>query len=898
MAHWTVTLDAAWFGRVFTDARLDRIQWQPPGASRPQIPAALQHDSSTPDYLSSVRFDTSPGIHRLILHITGSTSGGIGGGSHDLSTTFEQDPHIRVESRGETWDLHDATFTADLGEPYLWDIGADGQAAFDAFITAVAEGDQSVAYAATMTLWDGAGDNPFIDPEFESATVSADGSQVALTFTDVLDPDHVPGRGRFTVRADGTKVNVSSAADSRAFNGSVLTLTLDGSITAGQTVTISYSPPSGTDSRLQDSDGNFVPAFLNQTVTNLLENIDVADAVGVSDAASVALHHAVAVSDEVGVADAGAAAFTTPTLPDGDSLLIQAPVTVVRVSGQVFQMVWVTAIIGNDGPNDISPVPFDTDTVEGGGAANLVRLEIVNQRALDSTNETIEIQLTTSGPDLVEAWERASRALTLAAGGTFVSIAGPDNPSSGSRDATEPYVWDAPTAQQDAISAFLSAYDGFDATAQASTKAIFSIGITARVGDEVGIADAAQVEAEYVDTPGDGAVIADSVGIVADYEDRTAGDEAGVADAFAVALHHDIRISDAVGIADEPTEVLVVIPVKDTAGIADTAQVEAEYVVRLADDAGAADAFAVALHHDIRVSDAVGIAETSRISYNVPAGDKIGIADAATTAQHHRIAISDGIVLAEGAGIGYFVDLADKVGVAETTVGIGFHLTETIFDRVRINEDIDEDLANPFNPQADPFAPVLDLPERLALLLPQYDASTRLQSLVREIIGVVDARIADPLRIIERAMNPDESEGVLLDWLGQRIGYDRPFVASGDARYLGFEGTRSQGGRPFNQAPYWTLESGIEQVEPVGDTTYRILLKGRARRLRGGADRQTIEAVIHIVFGYGYLDERTDPIKVVVRTSDDVLYGVVAGESFEALIPRPAGRPMEIERMT
>ena len=197
-----------------------------------------------------------------------------------------------------------------------------------------------------------------------------------------------------------------------------------------------------------------------------------------------------------------------------------------------------------------------------------------------------------------------------------------------------------------------------------------------------------------------------------------------------------------------------------------------------------------------------------------------------------------------------------------------------------------------------PRFPVINVGSRLDLLLPQYGESAALQTFIRELIGIVQTRIVDPLLVMERALNPDEVSGVLLDWIGQRIGLTRPYVQSADAVYFGFEGTRAAGGRTFGQAPFRTRRAIIEDIEPVGDRVYRLLLKGRARGLRGGADRETIEAVLALLFGNGYLDESTDPIEVVVTTDDDVLYGLVSESQFEHVIPRPAGRAMTMRRAT
>ena len=155
----------------------------------------------------------------------------------------------------------------------------------------------------------------------------------------------------------------------------------------------------------------------------------------------------------------------------------------------------------------------------------------------------------------------------------------------------------------------------------------------------------------------------------------------------------------------------------------------------------------------------------------------------------------------------------------------------------------------------------------------------------------------DPLERLDRAFNPDESEGVILDWIGLRLGLPRPFVTAADAVYFGMAGTMPAGGRPWDQAPFYSLARGIEDVEPVGDATYRKLLKARARRLRGGADRETIEAVLDILFGDGYLDETVTPITMRVDTGDEITFLLASTRTFEKVIPRPAGTEITFTRI-
>ena len=196
------------------------------------------------------------------------------------------------------------------------------------------------------------------------------------------------------------------------------------------------------------------------------------------------------------------------------------------------------------------------------------------------------------------------------------------------------------------------------------------------------------------------------------------------------------------------------------------------------------------------------------------------------------------------------------------------------------------------------FAPTVDLAARLGLLLPQYEGAAVLRALIRGVIAIVQEEVADPLFEMNRGLNPDESSGVLLDWIGLRLALSRPSVASSDAQYFGFDGTSGSGGRTFGQAPFYSLARGIEAVEPIGDATYRTLLRARARRLRGAADRECVEEVLEILFGdgNGYVDETVTPVTLRVTSADTAIWRLASNTLFEALIPRPAGREVAIVR--
>ena len=102
-------------------------------------------------------------------------------------------------------------------------------------------------------------------PTIIAANVTADGD-VELAYSEPLDPDSVPAKGRFTVAIDGA--NNTPASVSIDSNKVVLTMTTK--ITVGQTVTVSYRVPNNN--KLQDTHSENAAALSSHAVNNILRD--------------------------------------------------------------------------------------------------------------------------------------------------------------------------------------------------------------------------------------------------------------------------------------------------------------------------------------------------------------------------------------------------------------------------------------------------------------------------------------------------------------------------------------------------------------------------------------------------------------------------------------------------
>ena len=130
-----------------------------------------------------------------------------------------------------------------------------------------AEGPATVEAGQTAILRAVIGDTtPPALVTLDAATV--DGTTLTVTFDKALDPASVPPGSAFTVTVGGTAVALASP-DPVAVRGRTVTLTLASAVSPGDTVTVSYTVPTGGGARpVKDTLGNDAVGFSNAAVTN------------------------------------------------------------------------------------------------------------------------------------------------------------------------------------------------------------------------------------------------------------------------------------------------------------------------------------------------------------------------------------------------------------------------------------------------------------------------------------------------------------------------------------------------------------------------------------------------------------------------------------------------------
>ena len=184
---------------------------------------------------------------------------------------------------------------------------------------------------------------------------------------------------------------------------------------------------------------------------------------------------------------------------------------------------------------------------------------------------------------------------------------------------------------------------------------------------------------------------------------------------------------------------------------------------------------------------------------------------------------------------------------------------------------------------------VMDVRQFADLILPQYGFSTSLVTLIEALLLTLQTQLVGAIDSVESQLSIESAEGAWLDFIGTRIGLQRPHVSSTGVGYFGF----ADDNVGFDQGPMWDLAAALRDRVPVVDDQYRSLLRGRALSLRLGASVPDIEAVASATFtGGGYVEEGSGTITLKV-TENRVGLRQLATDL--EIIPRPAGVELIVE---
>ena len=165
---------------------------------------------------------------------------------------------LQWKEAGDSWETQDSVSQADVkGTSHLITGLTDGTEYAIRVISTTddAESDPSGEVTATP--------QETVPP---TATVaSVDGATLSITFDEPLDAGRAPDKTAFSVAVGGS----SRGVDAVSVSGTTVTLTLAAAVEASDTVTVSYTAPTGESAvGLQDLAGNAAESFSGQQVTN------------------------------------------------------------------------------------------------------------------------------------------------------------------------------------------------------------------------------------------------------------------------------------------------------------------------------------------------------------------------------------------------------------------------------------------------------------------------------------------------------------------------------------------------------------------------------------------------------------------------------------------------------
>jgi len=168
------------------------------------------------------------------------------------------------------------------------------------------------------------------------------------------------------------------------------------------------------------------------------------------------------------------------------------------------------------------------------------------------------------------------------------------------------------------------------------------------------------------------------------------------------------------------------------------------------------------------------------------------------------------------------------------------------------------------------------------ILIQQYRGGD-VAELVDALGALVDARLRDAVESIEGSLDPSVG-GVWLDHIGQRLGLPRPLVLA--VAFFGFD----DAGVGWGQAPYVSPATRHASRVGVADAIYRMLLAARGRYILGGADGETLTAVLDILYTDFRIDDPgTLDVTLHIPTDVDPTLQAAVTASMDEILPRAAG---------
>ena len=167
-----------------------------------------------------------------------------------------------------------------------------------------------------------------------------------------------------------------------------------------------------------------------------------------------------------------------------------------------------------------------------------------------------------------------------------------------------------------------------------------------------------------------------------------------------------------------------------------------------------------------------------------------------------------------------------------------------------------------------------------ALLAGQWARSDRMLAAVDAPLAAIREEVLPAFDELVLQRNIDTAEGAWLDYLGTRVGLDRPSIPGVDGDRFGFEGS----GVGFDRAPFHGRVE-LAPLVPLPDAIFRRFVRARGVLIFGkGTFQEFFVACRHIDPGCRVFDNRD--MTMIVQTTQKAVFELA--DSVGAL-PRSAG---------
>ena len=179
------------------------------------------------------------------------------------------------------------------------------------------------------------------------------------------------------------------------------------------------------------------------------------------------------------------------------------------------------------------------------------------------------------------------------------------------------------------------------------------------------------------------------------------------------------------------------------------------------------------------------------------------------------------------------------------------------------------------------------------LLISQWD-TPNMRLWLGIYINTIFSRLIDPTVRLNFERHMDRAEGVRLDWIGKRLGFNRPLSTAVPSHAFGFEGTGRDG---FNRGN-WASASSLFGKASADDIVYRRLLRLRGRGLLFDGTAGSMDAVMQACWplGASFAEDASNSLKLIPQLSYNMAdtsladeQGIYALALEHGLIPKPAG---------